>query len=173
MLFLFSHGLVFKILALAVFALAAISDYLDGLLARRLNAISNFGIIMDPIADKILVLAAFISFIEMKVIPAWMVIVVIMRELLITSLRIFSLGRGLVLKAERCGKHKTMSQMVTIFIILLFLIFKELAFRFGFWTDTVQAWSAFIILTLMSITVVLTATSGISYLWQNRHLIMK
>lgn len=173
MFFLFIHGLAFKILALIVFVLASISDYFDGFLAKRLNMVSNFGIIMDPIADKILVLGAFLSFVEMKIVPAWMVVIILMRELLITGLRIFSLGRGIVLKAQRAGKHKTMSQMVTIIVILLFLIFKELAFRFNFWNESIQEISSFLIYSLMLLTVILTTTSGLSYLWENRFFIGK
>ena len=75
MLFLFIPGLTAKILALLIFFLACLSDYLDGLLARKHNTITNFGIIMDPIADKILVLGAFLVFVEIKIIPAWMVII--------------------------------------------------------------------------------------------------
>ncbi len=173
MLFLFSHGLIYKVLALLVFSLACLTDYLDGFFARKLKQISNFGIIMDPIADKILVLGAFISFVEMEIIPAWMVVIIIFRESLITGLRIFSLGRGKVLKAERAGKHKTMSQMVTIVVILLYLIFKESSLKLKIWSEPLEAKFSIFILTLMSLTVILTTISGLSYLWQNRNLISK
>ncbi|MGB3112317.1 MAG: CDP-diacylglycerol--glycerol-3-phosphate 3-phosphatidyltransferase, partial [Candidatus Omnitrophota bacterium] len=87
MLFLFMKGLTFKILALATFMLAAFSDYLDGFIAKRYGIVSDFGKLMDPIADKILTLAAFLAFVEMKLIPAWMVVIILMRELIITGIR--------------------------------------------------------------------------------------
>ncbi|MEW6009217.1 MAG: CDP-diacylglycerol--glycerol-3-phosphate 3-phosphatidyltransferase [Candidatus Omnitrophota bacterium] len=173
MFFLFGHGLIFKVLALVVFSLACLTDYLDGFFARKLKQISNFGIIMDPIADKILVLGAFISFVEMEIIPAWMVVIVILRESLITGLRIFSLGKGKVLKAERAGKHKTMSQMVTIVVILLYLIFKESGLKLKIWSEPLESKFSIFILALMGLTVILTTISGLSYLWQNRNLISK
>jgi len=173
MFFLFLPGLIFKSLALSIFCLACLSDYLDGFLARRHNVISNFGIIMDPIADKILVLASFLSFVEMKLIPAWMVVIVILREFLITGLRIFALSKGRALKAERAGKHKTMSQMFTIFVILLFLIVKEIGLKYALWNDLIQSRAIAFITLLMMLTVIFTATSGISFLLGNRHLILR
>lgn len=173
MFFLFGHGLIYKVLALFIFSLACLTDYLDGFFARKLKQISNFGIIMDPIADKILVLGAFISFVEMEIIPAWMVVIIILRESLITGLRIFSLGRGKVLKAERAGKHKTMSQMVTIVVILLYLIFKESGLKLKIWNEQLESNFSISILALMGLTVILTTISGLSYLWQNRNLISK
>lgn len=173
MFFLFVNGIPAKVVALFIFLLACLSDYLDGFLARKHNTVSNFGIIMDPIADKILVLGSFLAFVQMQLIPAWMVIIVLFRELVITGIRIFALSRRKVLKAELAGKHKTMSQMFTIFIILLFLIFKESAQRSGLWSASIESISSSLIFILMSLTVILTATSGISYLWENRSLFSK
>lgn len=173
MFFLFVHGLLAKIVALLIFSLACLSDYLDGFFARKNNTISNFGIIMDPIADKILVLGSFLAFVEMKIVPAWMVVLVILREFLVTGVRVFALGKGKVLAAVRAGKHKTVSQMVTIFVILLFLIFREVALKANFWTDATHQFFSLFILFSMSITVMLTTISGISFLWANRNLIIK
>lgn len=171
MLFLFCQGLAAKLAAFFIFSVAALTDYLDGFFAKKFNMTSNFGIIMDPIADKILVLGSFLAFVEMDIIPAWMVVLIMLREFLVTGIRIFALSKGKVLKAQRSGKHKTMSQIVTIFVILLFLIFKELALKFDVWTEKANLSFSWSILCLMTLTVILTTTSGISFLWDNRNLI--
>jgi CDP-diacylglycerol--glycerol-3-phosphate 3-phosphatidyltransferase len=173
MFFLFVHGLSAKLIALLIFSLASLTDYFDGFFARKLKTISNFGVIMDPIADKVLVIGAFLSFVELRIIPAWMVVIIMFRELLITGLRIFALGRKKVISAARSGKHKTVSQMFTIFVILLFLIFRELALRFNAWSSSLESRLGVFIICLMTLTVILTTTSGISFLWQNRDLFLK
>ncbi len=165
MIFLFSKGIIFKTLALATFMVAVFSDYLDGFIAKRNGMTSDFGKIMDPIADKVLTLAAFLAFVEMKLIPAWMVVIILMRELVITGIRIFALKSGKVLPAGMGGKQKTASQMFSIFIILVFIVFKEAGTRvFNFWSPSFEYWYKQMIFVLMLITVVLTIVSGISYL---------
>ncbi|MCK4852367.1 MAG: CDP-diacylglycerol--glycerol-3-phosphate 3-phosphatidyltransferase [Candidatus Omnitrophica bacterium] len=169
MFFLFSKGLIFKSLALAVFCVAVFSDYLDGFIAQKHGITSDFGKLMDPIADKVLTLAAFLAFVEMKLIPAWMVVIIIMRELSITGLRILALKNREVLQAGAGGKHKTVSQMVSIFVILVFVIFKEAGVRtFGFWDPSFEYWYRQIIFVLMLVTVILTIASGASYMIGNR-----
>lgn len=170
MLCLFSKGLAFKVLALFVFSAAALTDLLDGIIAKARNQITDFGKIMDPIADKILVLAAFLSFIQLQLIPAWTVIVIIARELIITSLRIFALSKGKVLAASRAGKHKTVSQMAAIFIILISLIYKEIMKRYLSLSPAVEANIKSIIYVSMLSAAGLTIISGISYMWDNRAL---
>lgn len=169
MFFLFSDGLVFKVLALFTFLLAVISDYLDGFYAKKYNMTTNFGRLMDPIADKILTLGAFLAFVEMKLIPAWIVVIIIMRELLITGLRLIAARNNEVLPAGRGGKHKTVSQMAAIFVILLFIILKEAGQGvFNFWNDSFEYWYLQIIFILMMVTVILTIGSGISYVAGNK-----
>jgi len=169
MAFLFMKGLTFKILALATFSLAAWTDFLDGYLAKRRNEISNFGKFMDPIADKVLVLSAFLAFVEMKLIPAWIVVIIVFREFLITGLRIIALARGEVIEAGMGGKHKTVSQIVSIYVILFFIIFRESSTRvFGFWNENLEFLLKEIIFYLMLFTAFLTLASGISYLVKNR-----
>lgn len=163
MWFIFMPFLMAKIAALVLFFLACLTDFLDGWIARRRGEVSDFGKIMDPVADKILVLGIFLSFVELQLIPAWMVVVVIIREIVITGMRFFAMRRGVVLAAESAGKHKTVFQMVTIFFLLLFLIISEFS---GFKESYRVA-----ILSLMSVTVMLTLYSGISYVWHNRTLI--
>ena len=169
--FLSVPALFAKCLAMLFFLLACLTDFLDGRIARRRNQISDFGKIMDPVADKILVIGIFLAFVQMQLVPAWMVFVIIIREFLITGLRLFAIRKGKVLAAESIGKHKTVSQMVTIFFILLFLTVRETGVRFSFWSEDYQNIFKAAILIFMSLTVVLTVISGFSYLWQNKKLI--
>jgi CDP-diacylglycerol--glycerol-3-phosphate 3-phosphatidyltransferase len=171
MFFLSFQGMAAKILALVVFALAAFTDILDGRIAHKRNMVTDFGKLMDPIADKILVLAAFIAFVQMGLIKGWMVMIIISREILITSLRLFALNKGKVLSAGRAGKQKTVSQMVVIFFIMGFIIFREVRLNFFTWDP---GWEKFFqqgIDVFMWITIVLTLYSGFTYLWENRKLI--
>src|SRR5215471_12110074 len=101
-------------IALALFVAGGISDFLDGQIARSQKLITNFGILMDPLADKIMVCSAFIAFIQLDWIPAWMVVIVVARELAITGLRLLAASKNVVLAAEGYGKHKTISQIVAI-----------------------------------------------------------
>lgn len=158
MLLLFSHGLTVKIMALFTFLAASLTDLCDGYFARKYNAVTEFGKFMDPIADKILVLAAFFAFIELELVPAWMVVVIVLRELIITGMRLFALTKNIVLPAQEGGKHKTASQMIAILVILVSLILKEVGIRFP----------AEAIYILMLITTALTLISGSSFLYRNR-----
>ena len=106
-------------LALVLFVAGGISDLLDGIIARRQKLITNFGILMDPLADKIMVCSAFIAFVGLNWIAAWMVVLIVARELAITGLRLLAASRNVVLAAEGWGKHKTISQIVAIIAILV------------------------------------------------------
>jgi len=162
-----------KIASLATFIAAAISDFLDGFIAQRRNMVTDFGRLMDPIADKILVLAAFAAFVQMQLIEAWMFVIIISREILITSLRLFALNKGKVLSATRAGKHKTVSQMLVIFCVLGFIVSKEIILAYFTWNPAWQALFQQGIYLLMLFTVGLTLYSGVSYLWDNRKIIAK
>ncbi len=169
MLLLFSHGVLAKVLALLVFLCASLTDYLDGYIAKKSDMITDFGKLMDPIADKILVLSAFLAFVEMELIPAWMVVIIIFREVAITGLRIFALTKGKVIASDDGGKHKMVSQVLSILAILLFLIFREAGIKvFNFWNDSTELLYKDIIFLFMLITTILTLISGISYLVKNR-----
>ncbi|NQU95536.1 MAG: CDP-diacylglycerol--glycerol-3-phosphate 3-phosphatidyltransferase [Candidatus Omnitrophica bacterium] len=169
MIFLFSKGLVSKIMALAVFSIASWTDFLDGFLAKKRNEISDFGKFMDPIADKILVLSAFLAFVELKLIPAWIVVIIVFREFIITGLRLIALAKGELIEAEMAGKHKTVSQMVSIYVILFFIVFKQSSTSvFGFWNENLEFLLRQIIFYMMIITAVLTVISGVSYLVKNK-----
>jgi len=173
MFFLFWQGLWFKVLSLVIFSLAALSDLFDGMIAQRRNMVTDFGRLMDPIADKILVLAAFAAFVQLQLIDAWMFVIIVSREILITSLRLFALNKGKVLSAARAGKHKTVLQMSVIFAILGFIVLKEVILKYYTWNP---AWENVFrqgIFILMILTVGLTLYSGLSYLWVNRKIITR
>ncbi|MFH1640599.1 MAG: CDP-diacylglycerol--glycerol-3-phosphate 3-phosphatidyltransferase [Candidatus Omnitrophota bacterium] len=173
MFFLFVHGLWAKVTSLLIFIFAALSDFLDGRIAQKKNMVTDFGKLMDPIADKILVLAAFAAFVQMQLIDAWMFVIVVSREILITSLRLFALNKGKVLSATKAGKHKTISQMLVIVFILIFIVLKQVMLTFYTWNPTSEKYFRQSIYILMFITVALTLYSGLSYLWQNRKIISK
>lgn len=161
--FPFNHSL-----ALAIFLVATLTDYLDGQIARRRNLITDFGKLMDPLADKILTAAAFVCLIPYGAIPAWVVIVIIAREFLITGLRLLAGAKGVVLPAEKMGKHKTAWQMATIIFFLLLL-------ALGDWNSSRLAWTSaawrFVGPGMLVVTTVLTVYSGAGYFWKNRRLI--
>ncbi len=160
-------------LALLLFLLASLTDWLDGAIARKRKLITNFGILMDPLADKILICSAFIAFVGSHQISAWMVVIIVARELTITGLRLLAASQNLVLAAERFGKHKTISQMVAIISILVLAGYPQ-------WGSVGKAVFGFSILgepwvqgfTELAkwVAVGLTLFSGGVYLWRNRGL---
>jgi CDP-diacylglycerol--glycerol-3-phosphate 3-phosphatidyltransferase len=162
-----------KVISLAIFLFAALSDFFDGLIAKKRNMITDFGRLMDPIADKILVLAVFIAFVQGQLIDAWMFLIIVSREILITSLRLFALNKGKVLSATKAGKHKTASQMSVIFFILGFVVLKEFILTFSIWNPKWENFFRSSIFIFMLLTVGLTLYSGLSYLWDNRKIIAK
>src|SRR4249920_62842 len=115
---MFSRVRFHETLALALFVGGGISDFADGYIARRDKLITNFGILMDPLADKIMVCSAFIAFVGLGWIAAWMVVIIVARELAITGLRLLAASKNVVLAAERYGKHKTISQIIAIIALL-------------------------------------------------------
>jgi len=162
---LFVRGVGAKFAALALFLIASITDYYDGVLARKKCGVTDFGKLMDPIADKILILGAFLAFVEIKIIPAWMVIVIIAREFVITGIRMLGLSKKKVLQAEIAGKHKTISQMIAVLSILVFLVIRDSGFNLryiDYYSNGVHA--------IMFITILMTLTSGISYMWKNKYI---
>lgn len=169
--FLFAHGAAYKVLALIIFAIAAFTDFLDGHIAKKQGLISDFGKFMDPIADKILVLAAFLAFVEMGLVAAWMVIVIIFRESIITGLRLMALRKNTFIEATLAGKHKTASQMFAIFMILIFILLREIGYSLEFWTPQFQYSFEITIFCLMFITVVLTLISGASFFIRNKDIL--
>lgn len=154
-------------LALVLFSAAGLTDYFDGKIARRDKLITNFGILMDPLADKILTCSAFIAFVDRDLVPGWMVVIIVGRELAITGLRLLAASKQVVLAAEGYGKHKTISQIVAIISVLTVQSFPE----WGQWAHAVfDGWAPEFTELAKWVTVILTLTSGVLYLWRNRSL---
>jgi CDP-diacylglycerol--glycerol-3-phosphate 3-phosphatidyltransferase len=160
-------------MALVLFNAAGLTDFLDGRIARKRNLKTNFGVLMDPLADKILICSAFIAFVESTrlasggpvAVPAWMVIVIVARELTITGLRLLAASKNVVLAAENFGKHKTVSQIVALNALLVLDACPE-------WASPMQnillPWAPQFAIIMLWVAVVLTALSGAFYLWRNR-----
>lgn len=109
----------FRMIALALFIIASLTDLLDGKIARKYNLVTNFGKFMDPLADKLLVCSALICLIELNALPAWMVIIIISREFIISGFRLIASDNGVVIAASYWGKFKTTFQMVSVVLLIL------------------------------------------------------
>ena len=145
-----------RYISLALFAAASITDWFDGHLARKYNLITNFGKFMDPLADKLLVCSAMICMIELNRLPAWVVIVIIAREFIISGFRLIAAENGVVIAANYWGKFKTVSQM--IMIILLILDFGGSVFGI---LEQIFIW----------LSLALTVISLMTYIWQNKSVL--
>jgi CDP-diacylglycerol--glycerol-3-phosphate 3-phosphatidyltransferase len=166
-----------NVLALLVFIGASITDYYDGKIARKQNIITTFGIFLDPLADKLLVTSAFISFIGIYTlnVPAWMVICIIAREFIITGLRSIAASKNVIIPASMAGKVKTTSQMIAIITILVILVADSAITKFFFVTPydllETDGWQQIFGMILVHapywlvlIATIFTVYSGISYL---------
>lgn len=107
-----------RYIALVIFIVASLTDLADGKIARRYNLVTNFGKFMDPLADKLLVCSALICFVEMDLLPAWIVIIIISREFIISGFRLVASDNGVVIAASYWGKFKTTSQMIMIVLLI-------------------------------------------------------
>jgi CDP-diacylglycerol--glycerol-3-phosphate 3-phosphatidyltransferase len=174
---MFSQVLYHETMALILFVAGGITDFLDGQIARRNKLITNFGILMDPLADKIMVCSAFIAFVGLKWMPAWMVVIVVARELAITGLRLLAASKNVVLAAEGYGKHKTISQIVAIISILVVASYPQWGppgeAVFGWRVVGNAPWSFWFTEASKWVAVALTFVSGWLYLWRNRALYLQ
>ena len=143
-------------IGLGIFLLAGLTDFLDGLIARKTGAVTTMGALLDPIADKLLMSAAFISLVELDLAPSWMVTCIVGREFAVTALRMIALERGVAISANNLGKLKTTTQIIAIAILILG---KEL----GSWiiVGHYMLWFALIV----------TLWSMVVYFWDNRHIL--
>ena len=144
----------FRMIALALFIIASLTDLLDGKIARKYNLVTNFGKFMDPLADKLLVCSALICLIELNALPAWMVIIIISREFIISGFRLIASDNGVVIAASYWGKFKTTFQMVSV--VLLILDIPALAF-----VTTICVW----------IVLLLTIVSLVDYIYKNHKIL--
>ena len=143
-------------IAVAIFIIASFTDFLDGYLARRDNLVTNFGKFMDPLADKLLVCAALICLIQTGQLPAWVVIIIISREFIISGFRLIASDNGVVIAASYWGKFKTVSQMLMVIVMILNI--PHIAFEI---LGTVLMWLA----------VVLTIVSLLDYIVKNKDVL--
>ena len=141
-------------IALIIFIAACITDFLDGQIARRRNLITNFGKFMDPLADKLLVCAALVCLSSMQIVPAWMTVVIISREFVVSGLRLIAAERGIVIAAGWSGKVKTCLQMFAIIFAIAAIAEISAITNILLWAATIM-----------------TIVSMIEYLYKNRYLL--
>lgn len=146
----------YRYLAVVIFIAASLTDLLDGKIARKYNLVTNFGKFMDPLADKLLVCSALICFIELGQLPAWMVIIIISREFIISGFRLVASDGGLVIAASYWGKFKTASQMTAVVLLILNMPFLQIL-------TTAFVW----------ISLALTIISLVDYLVKNHQILTK
>lgn len=172
-----------RLLSLFIFIGASITDWYDGTIARRTGTVTVIGTFLDPLVDKMLIAAAFVGFVEMKEthVPAWMVVIIISREFLITGLRTLAASRGLVMAAERAGKLKMASQVTAIIATLVILVLNA---AFDYWPAIApaggQGWPKALRVVLdrtpywlVFSAALMTLISGFIYIRQYRELLKK
>lgn len=164
-----------KSLALFIFVVAGITDYLDGYLARTKYGVSAFGQLMDPLTDKVLICSAFVALVEIRVVSAWIVVVIIAREFLVTGLRLLAATEGKVIDAGKWGKHKMVWQIVGVSVLLLGVAIRDDLLRgappkiqndYNF----VFHWVALAISVAVA---AVTLASGFLYYMEHRHLLRR
>lgn len=148
-------GAADQYIAGVIFILASITDTLDGYLARKNNQITVFGKFMDPLADKLLVCSAMICLVELRLLPSWIVIIIVGREFIISGFRLIAAERGIVIAASYWGKFKTVSQMIMVILLV---------FHFGGFFDILE--QIFIYLS-----VILTVISLVDYMYMNKDIL--
>ena len=141
------------VLAAVVFAVASFTDAIDGWLARRREAVTNFGKLMDPVADKLLIIAALLSLVSLDRLDAWVAMVIIAREFAVTAARLQARAEGVVIPANWWGKVKTAVQVLTIFLLIL--------------VDPSPAWVDVLVYVMVAVTVI----SGVDYFFGMRRLL--
>ena len=169
-----AEGVAGYAIALAAFVLGAISDWLDGYLARKMNLVTSLGKLLDPLADKILVCSGFVYLSAEGLCPVWVTALIICREFLVTGIRQIAVEKGRVMAADGLGKWKTAFQLTFIITALVHLTFAKVCVDNVFvkllkylsdpsnWLIPISLWAA----------VVLTVVSGISYFWNARAMIL-
>lgn len=145
-----------RLVAVAIFIVASVTDFFDGYLARKMNLVSNFGKFMDPLADKLLVMSALVSMISLGDLQAWIVILIIAREFTITGFRTLALEANIVISASWWGKVKTTVQMIMIVVIL-----SEFSFPYILVVENI----------LIYLSVALTIISAVDYIWKNKKVL--
>ena len=162
-----------SIIATVIFIIASLTDQLDGYIARSRNQITNFGKFMDPLADKLLVTAALVSLVELKLVAGWAVVIILAREFAVSGLRTLAASDGIVIAASWWGKIKTVTQMIAILLLLLKVNINTSANAISFVNNNsfLSGFFTYVPETIMFIAVLITIISGIDYFAKNRHVI--
>lgn len=169
LLLIFSENWYSKILALLVFTVASLTDFYDGRIARRDGTITSFGRFMDPLADKLLVSSALIAFVMLGMVEAWLVGAMLLRDLVITVLRIYAVRRGKPVVTSALAKWKTMLQLVLAFGILVFINVRVISAKIHAQPIELVGDVSYLVLNVLVASVTLLAmVSGIRYLIENR-----
>ena len=173
--FLIKHdNLTLLIIAFVVLVISTISDYIDGKIARKTNTTTKFGAIVDPFADKIIVFSCYLSFLDIKElnIPVFPIFLIIIRELSVASLRVLTALENYVLGAEPSGKLKTLLQFISIYLIMIYLILRNLSLKKPEVAGFILNFSS-LPSTLIIITSIVTIISGIIYIVNHYSMISK
>lgn len=162
-----------SIIATVIFIIASITDQLDGYIARSRNQITNFGKFMDPLADKLLVTAALVSLVELKLVASWAVVVILAREFAVSGLRTLAASNGKIITASWWGKIKTVTQMVAILLLLLKVNIYTSVDAINFVDNNLflNSFFTYVPEIIMYIAVLITIISGIDYFIKNKHVI--
>lgn len=169
--FLFTQHTYFKIFALLIFIIASVTDAYDGYIARKYSTVSNLGKFLDPLADKILMSAAFISFVVLNLIPLWMVLLVILRDFIITGLRIVMSAKNTTMETRNSAKIKTGVQIGVVCFILVYIITQEWKIFLGIAPYVKVVKDYYVIYILMLLTTIFTVWTGIEYIIINKSTI--
>ncbi len=157
MIFALLDGTSMHFIGLAIFVIASITDHLDGQIARKCNQITNFGKFMDPLADKMLTTAAFLVFMEQGIINSWAILIILVREFVVSGIRLSAASEGNVIAASFWGKFKTVSQMVAIIVTMLLTNLAFIPQVTGYVISAICIW----------ISIVFTVISGVEYAAKN------
>jgi CDP-diacylglycerol--glycerol-3-phosphate 3-phosphatidyltransferase len=172
MIFLLIDNMYVRYLATLLFIVAALTDAYDGYLARKTGVITGFGKFMDPLADKILVSTAFIAFVALGYVRTWMILIIILREFLVTGLRSMAAYKGVIIMPSYVAKWKTGCQMTVIILILVYINLKSTLVPLGYDWGIFTGNSVFMIFDVMIfITMLLTVGTGIDYLIKSAFLL--
>ncbi|MGN8226813.1 CDP-alcohol phosphatidyltransferase family protein [Gracilimonas sp. BCB1] len=172
-IFLFMYiqdELVWRSLSIAVFATAAVTDYFDGKIARYYQLESDFGVFIDPLADKFLTFAGFfcLPFLDVSQFPWWAVIVIVVRDMFVTLLRLYAGRKKFHMRTRFTAKAKTMVQMVFLYAVLLLGVFKQADIEFA--DAAAQFFNSGVLYYAMMFVTALTVYSGAEYIWSNSQL---
>ncbi len=171
--FLLSDGQYYMLFALIVFIVASVSDGVDGHVARKYSFVSEFGKFADPLADKILIISSFIALIFLDIIPLWMVIIVVFRDVTVTAIRMIMIKRGNSIVTANIAKAKTVFQIVFIYIVISFKMLLQIPFMKFLYPIINFLESNNFYWILMLITTIFTLYTGILYLLDNKSILRK